>query len=98
MYHPGSKSAVVYVIQKSNKYGLKQGTGTSKLPLRAVVYVIQKSNKYGLKQVREMQVSFADVVYVIQKSNKYGLKQARDKIRANMDALCMSFKKVTNTD
>ena len=40
---------VVYVIQKSNKYGLKQDLiqeGTHEV----VVYVIQKSNKYGLKQ------------------------------------------------
>ena len=45
-----SRSAeVVYVIQKSNKYGLKQASYLShQSPL--VVYVIQKSNKYGLKQ------------------------------------------------
>ena len=41
---------VVYVIQKSNKYGLKQEV-TKEVRKRNVVYVIQKSNKYGLKQV-----------------------------------------------
>ena len=41
--------AVVYVIQKSNKYGLKQAARFEELDI-LVVYVIQKSNKYGLKQ------------------------------------------------
>ena len=40
---------VVYVIQKSNKYGLKQDEFHHKVVVE-VVYVIQKSNKYGLKQ------------------------------------------------
>ena len=40
---------VVYVIQKSNKYGLKQYK-TDNPFTELVVYVIQKSNKYGLKQ------------------------------------------------
>ena len=43
------KIIVVYVIQKSNKYGLKQWLAKV-TPCRTVVYVIQKSNKYGLKQ------------------------------------------------
>jgi|GEM_PF-5784654 len=40
---------VVYVIQKSNKYGLKQCEKKQRNTF-FVVYVIQKSNKYGLKQ------------------------------------------------
>ena len=43
------KLSVVYVIQKSNKYGLKQESLEAH-PVGVVVYVIQKSNKYGLKQ------------------------------------------------
>ncbi len=43
------KVIVVYVIQKSNKYGLKQVAGVQQANI-LVVYVIQKSNKYGLKQ------------------------------------------------
>ena len=40
---------VVYVIQKSKQYGLKQSMlFLYYLPL--VVYVIQKSKQYGLKQ------------------------------------------------
>ena len=63
-----------------------------------VVYVIQKSNKYGLKQaVPRIAVRF-DVVYVIQKSNKYGLKQDKVGQTKSPTTLCMSFKKVTNTD
>ena len=42
-------NTVVYVIQKSNKYGLKQVLAREVGSL-IVVYVIQKSNKYGLKQ------------------------------------------------
>ena len=41
--------SVVYVIQKSNKYGLKQ-EAACRIAGSDVVYVIQKSNKYGLKQ------------------------------------------------
>ena len=41
---------VVYVIQKSNKYGLKQVAELQQRLDTEVVYVIQKSNKYGLKQ------------------------------------------------
>ena len=43
------RNLVVYVIQKSNKYGLKQANKQYS-PRKDVVYVIQKSNKYGLKQ------------------------------------------------
>jgi len=63
-----------YVIQKSNKYGLKQFCCMRNLS-KGVVYVIQKSNKYGLKQCEKKQRNTFFVVYVIQKSNKYGLKQ-----------------------
>ena len=38
------------------------------------------------------------VVYVIQKSNKYGLKQVPAARTRRLGELCMSFKKVTNTD
>ena len=44
-----STNLVVYVIQKSNKYGLKQSHVLC-APRRGVVYVIQKSKQYGLKQ------------------------------------------------
>ena len=42
--------SVVYVIQKSKQYGLKQYT-TMEGVNWYVVYVIQKSKQYGLKQL-----------------------------------------------
>ena len=47
---------VVYVIQKSNKYGLKQVLIKLIYELY-VVYVIQKSNKYGLKQAKAFGIA-----------------------------------------
>ena len=87
----------MYVIQKSNKYGLKQGKIAGIKGIQ-VVYVIQKSNKYGLKQAHSIGKWVKWVVYVIQKSNKYGLKQVWIVWTLFLSPLCMSFKKVTNTD
>ena len=38
------------------------------------------------------------VVYVIQKSKQYGLKQLSQLASTSGNMLCMSFKKVNNTD
>ena len=60
---------VVYVIQKSNKYGLKQAAYAF-AALREVVYVIQKSNKYGLKQ---------EILYKTLKHNQLSMVLERKK-------------------
>ena len=59
----------MYVIQKSNKYGLKQAKSSTRAP-PLVVYVIQKSNKYGLKQ---------EIPYKTLKHNKLSMVLERKK-------------------
>ena len=82
---------VVYVIQKSKQYGLKQFWIFQDLQ-HTVVYVIQKSKQYGLKQWRGEFHLRGYVVYVIQKSKQYGLKQYQA-CKKNSDDSCVCHSK-----